>query len=94
MSAVQELTASQFQARVVGLLEAVGKAMPGVGFLLGGAIAAILSPRASFLTAGLGVIGVLAVVTPVLARARWGERRQTTLGAEEVPQVISAGPGP
>jgi MFS family permease len=94
MSAVQELTASQFQARVVGLLEAVGKAMPGIGFLLGGAIAAILSPRASFLTAGVGVIGVLAVVTPVLTRARWGDRERTPIGAEEVPQAASVGPGP
>jgi MFS family permease len=94
MSAVQELTASQFQARVVGLLEAVGKAMPGIGFLLGGAIAAILSPRASFLTAGLGVIGVLSLVTPVLSRARWGDRERTPLGAEEVPQAASVGPGP
>jgi MFS family permease len=92
MSAVQELTASQFQARVVGLLEAVGKAMPGVGFLLGGAIAAIFSPRASFLTAGLGVIAVLSVVTPVLSRARWVERTPTPL--EDAPQAAGAGPGP
>src|SRR5439155_13886394 len=71
LSAVQELTVDQFQARVVGLLEASGKAMPGVGFLLGGAIAAILSPRVSFLTAGLGVVAVCLVATPALGRARW-----------------------
>lgn len=94
MSAVQELTAEQFQARVVGLLEAVGKAMPGVGFLLGGAIAAIFTPRVSFLTAGLGVIGVLAAVTPVLSRVRWGGRGAASLGADEVPQPVSVGPGP
>ena len=94
MSAVQELTASQFQARVVSLLEAIGKAMPGVGFLLGGAIAAILTPRASFLTAGLGVIVVLAVVTPVLGRARWGERDAASVAADEVAQPASVGPGP
>jgi MFS family permease len=96
LSAVQELTAEQFQARVVGLLEASGKAMPGVGFLLGGAIAALLDPRVSFLTAGLGVIAVLALATPRLARARWGERAvSTSLADEEIaPQAAGAGPGP
>jgi MFS family permease len=97
LSAVQELTVEQFQARVVGLLEASGKAMPGVGFLLGGAIAAILTPRASFLTAGLGVITVLALATPALARARWGEKRRPSVpGPDEpvAPQAAGVGPGP
>jgi predicted MFS family arabinose efflux permease len=95
LSAVQELTVDQFQARVVGLLEASGKAMPGVGFLLGGAIAAILTPRASFLTAGIGVILVLALATPALARARWGEQRPSS-GMQEEPasQTAGVGPGP
>jgi MFS family permease len=96
ISAVQELTADQFQARVVGLLEASGKAMPGIGFLLGGAIAAILSPRASFLTAGLGVVAVCLAATPALARARWGEERTPAPGPDEdvAPQGASVGPGP
>jgi MFS family permease len=96
LSAVQELTVEQFQARVVGLLEASGKAMPGVGFLLGGAIAAILSPRASFLTAGLGVVTVCLLATPPLARARWGEKRVPAPGPEEdvAPQGATVGPGP
>jgi MFS family permease len=96
LSAVQELTVDQFQARVVGLLEASGKAMPGVGFLLGGAIAAILTPRASFLTAGLGVIAVLALATPALARARWGDGRKPPVTAQDqsAPQTAGVGPGP
>jgi MFS family permease len=95
LSAVQELTVDQFQARVVGLLEASGKAMPGVGFLLGGVIAAVLSPRASFLTAGLGVVTVCALATPALARAHWGERRAAVpLPEEAAPQGATVGPGP
>jgi MFS family permease len=96
MSAVQELTAPQFQARVVALLEAEGKAMPGVGFLLGGVIAELLSPRASFLTAGLGVIVVLAFATPPLARSHWGRRGPEQAVADELsaPQAASIGPGP
>jgi MFS family permease len=96
LSAVQELTVDQFQARVVGLLEASGKAMPGVGFLLGGVIAAVLSPRASFLTAGLGVVTVCLLATPALARARWGEGRVSTSPPDDeiAPQGATAGPGP
>jgi MFS family permease len=96
LSAVQELTVEQFQARVVGLLEASGKAMPGVGFLLGGVIAAILSPRASFLTAGIGVLAVLALATPSLARAAWGEDRRHAVGPQDepAPQGAGIGPGP
>lgn len=96
LSAVQELTVEQFQARVVGLLEASGKAMPGVGFLLGGVIAAIFSPRASFLTAGLGVLVVLVLATPALSRARWGEERHATVTPQDepAPQAAGIGPGP
>jgi MFS family permease len=94
LSAVQELTVSQFQARVVGLLEASGKAMPGVGFLLGGAIAAIFDPRASFLVAGLGVIAVLAIATPALSRARWGEDEPPPASHDEAAaQAAGVGPG-
>jgi MFS family permease len=96
LSAVQELTVEQFQARVVGLLEASGKAMPGVGFLLGGVIAAIFSPRASFLVAGLGVVAVCLAAAPALARGRWGERRSAVAPPDEepAPQGATVGPGP
>jgi MFS family permease len=71
MSAVQELTASAFQARVVGLLESIGRLMPGVGFILGGVIAQLLNPRASFVVAGVGALSVLAVAMHMLRRAEW-----------------------
>ena len=71
MSAVQELTASRYQARVVGLLESLGRVMPGVGFLLGGVIAQLLSPRASFVAAGVGALSVIAVAVPLLRGADW-----------------------
>ena len=40
VSAVQELTAPKMQARVMGVLESLGAAMPGIGFVLGGLIVA------------------------------------------------------
>src|SRR6187551_2088636 len=55
ISAVQELTAESMQARVMSVLEAIGAAMPGIGFALGGVIAALVTPRMTFLVAGSGV---------------------------------------
>jgi MFS family permease len=70
ISAVQELTSESMQARVLGVLESIGAAMPGVGFLLGGLIATNQSPRATFLVAGAGVIAIVAVSSLLLGR-RW-----------------------
>lgn len=73
ISAVQELTAEAMQARVMSVLESIGAAMPGVGFLLGGLIASVASPRTTFLVAGLGVVVIVVVVAPSLG-AKWLER--------------------
>jgi len=70
ISAVQELTADSMQARVMSVLESIGAAMPGLGFVLGGVIAAVASPRAAFLVAGAGVIGIVAVMAPLL-KGKW-----------------------
>jgi MFS family permease len=71
MTAVQQLTQSAFQARVISLLEALAKAMPGVGFLVGGALAAAFNPRVSYAVAGTGVIVVLIAASVALLRAGW-----------------------
>jgi MFS family permease len=76
ISAVQELTAPEMQARVMSVLESIGAAMPGVGFLVGGVIATLLSPRATFLVAGLGILLIVAVVAPILG-SNWSERIRT-----------------
>jgi MFS family permease len=72
ISAVQELTEAGMQARVMAVLESVGAAMPGVGFALGGLIAAIATPRTTFLVAGLGVLAIVAVIGPTLGGKRAG----------------------
>lgn len=64
LTAVQEALPDALQARVVGLLESVGAAAPGVGFLLGGVLTALWSPRVAYLVAGGGVL----VVAGVMAR--------------------------
>jgi MFS family permease len=70
ISAVQELTAETMQARVMSVLESIGAAMPGVGFLLGGVIAVVASPRTTFAVAGFGVVGIVVVAAPLLG-TKW-----------------------
>jgi MFS family permease len=77
MTQLQEATPSEFQARMSGLLESLGAAMPGVGFLLGGLIVTLGSPRTAFAVAGAGIL-VLVVVAAVL---RPGRQTSTTTGS-------------
>jgi MFS family permease len=86
ISAVQELTREGMQARVIGVLESIGAAMPGIGFVAGGLIASLADPRATFLVAGGGVIAIVAVAAPVLGR-KWAAN-----GAEDrSPPGVDAG---
>jgi MFS family permease len=73
ISAVQEMTVAGMQARVISVLESIGAAMPGFGFVLGGVVAAVASPRTTFLVAGAGVFAIVAVVAPFLG-SKWPER--------------------
>jgi MFS family permease len=82
ISAVQEMTVAGMQARVMSVLESIGAAMPGLGFIIGGVIAATASPRTAFLIAGVGVFAIVAVVTPILG-GNWPERLATS-GSNEL----------
>jgi hypothetical protein len=73
ISAVQELTAATMQARVMSVMESIGAAMPGLGFVLGGIVATVASPRDTFLLAGCGVIAIVVVMAPLLG-GNWLER--------------------
>jgi MFS family permease len=66
VSAVQELTTASMQARVISVLESISSALPAVGFVLGGLIATVYSPRATFAFAGIGVVVVVALAVPLL----------------------------
>ena len=68
MTALQEHTARDYQARISGMMESLGAAMPGIGFLLGGAIVALSSPRVAYAAAGMGLIVLLALALPLRTR--------------------------
>ena len=70
MTALQERTPAGYQARITGLMESLGAAMPGVGYLLGGAIVALGSPRTAYAVAGAGVLVLVAGALPLRARFR------------------------
>jgi MFS family permease len=70
VTAVQEITEQDYQARVIGLLESAGAAMPGLGFVLGGVIAATAGPREAYAVAGAGVLVVLAGAALALRASR------------------------
>ena len=61
VTALQEATDDRFQGRVAGLLEAMMAIGPGIGFVLGGAITALMSPRAAFAVSGAGLLLILTV---------------------------------
>ena len=56
MTALQETTPDDLQARVTGLLESVTSATTGVGFLIGGVVTALTSPPTAFAVSGIGVV--------------------------------------
>jgi Transmembrane secretion effector len=77
MTALQEATPGEYQARMAGFLESLGAAMPGVGFLLGGTIVALGTPRTAFLISGAGIL----VLVLVAALLRPGRYTSTTTGS-------------
>jgi MFS family permease len=91
VSAVQELTAANMQARVMSVLESSGAAMPGVGYVLGGAIAASQDPRATFYVAGAGVLLLTAIAAPVLG-SFWPTGSNVNAEDEVMVELIPAVP--
>ena len=86
MTALQENTPDDLQARVAGLLESVASAMTGVGFLLGGVITALTTPPTAFAVSGLGVM----LVVVFLAIAWRGLRPATTHARTEPRSAAGA----
>jgi MFS family permease len=96
MTGLQEVTPRDYQARMTGLLESLAAAMPGVGYLLGGAIVALASPRTAYAVAGMGVL--LLVATALIVRPRFdvarraGRAEQAVNGELPLPEPLSPAP--
>jgi hypothetical protein len=70
MTAIQELTSADQQARVGGLVESIVASATGIGFLTGGAVATLASARAAYVVAGLGILAVAVKFAAPRALAR------------------------
>src|SRR5439155_23685624 len=55
LTALQERTPAGLQARIGGLMESISAVAPGVGYLIGGVLTAVVSTRLAFVVAGAGV---------------------------------------
>jgi predicted MFS family arabinose efflux permease len=87
VTALQEATPVDYQARTVGLLESIGAAMPGVGYVVGGALVALGSPRTAYAVAGAGVLVLVATAAALSPRVGAG-------ASGTAPSVVSAQPEP
>jgi peptidoglycan/LPS O-acetylase OafA/YrhL len=79
---------------VVALLESSGRAMPGLGFIIGGAVAQLVSPRATFVIAGAGVVLVAIVAAPLLRRTEEPASEQLSQATPERNAPLEAGSPP
>ena len=81
VTALQEATPSDYQASTTGLLESIGAAVPGVGYLIGGALVALGSPRTAYAVAGAGVLALVAVSIALRSRVE-GHAGSFVVGAQ------------
>ena len=85
-TALQEQVTSQWMAVVMGLNESIGQALPGVGILLGGALAQLDGARTAFVLAGAGSL-VISAAVGLLLRPGAG-----IIGASALPDPVPVGP--
>ncbi len=72
---LQEATEQRWMAMMISLNQSIFQAFPGIGFLLGGAIAALTGPRTALAVAGAGSL--------VITVAVWRLLRPRAAGADE-----------
>jgi predicted MFS family arabinose efflux permease len=68
-TALQERVEQRWMALILSLLESIKLAVPGIGIVLGGAIAGLAGPRAALAVAGTGALGVMVAAWVVLSPA-------------------------
>jgi MFS family permease len=96
VTAIQELTPRDYQARVTGLLESLGAGMPGIGYLLGGTLATLGTPRTAYAVAGIGVLSLVGLVLLGRSRLRLadGPRAPRTRHTADLPLPDAVSPAP
>ncbi len=83
ITAVQEETPRHMQGRLMGVVESMAAFCLAVGFSLGGAVAAIANPRATFLMAGGVALAATVAFARLALRTRKSSLRHSEAGASE-----------
>jgi len=95
ISLVQRLTPQRLQGRMMGAVESLNALGLAVGLPLGGALAAISSPRVAFLLVGLGAaatsVAFLRIRTAQAAPADTGPQETTRAPRNESPPGATSG---
>ena len=95
MTALQEQTARDYQARISGMMESLGAAMPGFGFLIGGGIVALSSPRAAYAVAGAGLVLIVIAALPLRSRLEAQQADPSPdLPSLSLPETLTGHPEP
>jgi predicted MFS family arabinose efflux permease len=89
VTALQEATPAEYQARIVGLLESLLAAMPGIGYVLGGMLTLIGSPRTAYAVAGAGTLILVVAAVAMLRNTSLGRptRRHDDLAQPLAPSL-------
>ena len=94
VTALQEATPTDYQARIVGLLESLGAAMPGLGYVIGGALVALGSPRTAYAVAGAGVLVLVLAGLVFKPQVRYEPSQRYRNGAGDLPLPDTLAPAP
>lgn len=81
ITAVQEKTAVELQGRVMGVLESIAAFCLGIGFALGGGVAALFNPRVAFVMAGVAAVAATLAFARLAVRNGSPERERVHAGA-------------
>lgn len=82
VTAVQQQTPASLQGRLMGVVESMGALCPAIGFVLGGAVAAVSQPRITFVVSGAAA--AVATCAFGLLGARNQSRRALAVAASAV----------
>ncbi len=82
ITSVQERTVQEMQGRVMGVLESMAALCLGIGFALGGAVAAVFNPRVTFLMAGAVALAAALAFGRLTLRGRLVPAERVQAGPE------------
>ena len=84
ISAVQQLTPTELHGRLMSAVESIGSLCPAIGFVLGGVITALSSPRVAMLVAGVAATAITGLFLRIASHSFRIEPRGET-GGPDIP---------